>query len=319
MRRRTVLGGLLGAAVLAAVPVGLAARRDLSAARARVADPRARAIASRAGAMQYADAGKGPPVLVLHGTGGGFDQGLALAAPLIGHGWRLIAPSRFGYLGSDMPPDASSEAQADALVDLLDALDIARLPVLGGSAGAMPALAFALRYPDRCSALVALVPAVYAPGRSNGAAPPPAGLWAMQVALRSDLLFWAALKLAPGRMTGSLLATDPALVAAASPTEQARVRSLRDGLLPVSARARGLMNDALLAGHPAPMELGRITVPTLAIACADDRFDTLTGARHIVAEVPGARLVSYPTGGHVMVGRTEAIFAEIDGFLRAAG
>ena len=40
-------------------------------------------------------------------------------------------PSRFGYLRSDMPNDPSSENQADVLVDLLAALKIDRLPVLG--------------------------------------------------------------------------------------------------------------------------------------------------------------------------------------------
>ena len=33
--------------------------------------------------MEYAIAGTGPPVLMIHGTGGGFDQGLAFAEPLV--------------------------------------------------------------------------------------------------------------------------------------------------------------------------------------------------------------------------------------------
>jgi pimeloyl-ACP methyl ester carboxylesterase len=64
------------------------------------------------------------------------------------------------------------------------------------------------------------------------------------------------------------------------------------------------------------MDLGRITAPTLALSLADDRFDTLAAARHIAATVPDARLVSYPTGGHVWVGHDAEVFAEIDRFLR---
>jgi len=91
---------------------------------------------------------------MIHGTGGGFDQGLHFAQRLAVAGWQVIAPSRFGYLGKPFPADTSSEAQADAFADLLDAMRIERLPVLGGSASALSALQFALRHPRRCSALV---------------------------------------------------------------------------------------------------------------------------------------------------------------------
>lgn len=314
MRRRTFLLG--GAAVVAAValPVGAIYRRQIGDARARLDRP-VQVTQTRSGPMEWAEDGSGPPLMILHGTGGGWDQGLAMGGPLIPRGWRVIAPSRFGYLGTPMPEDASSEAQADALVDLLDALGIERIPVIGGSAGALPALAFAIRHPDRISALVPLVPAVWAPGHPEGA-PPPKGLWLMQAALKSDLLFWSMLKLAPGRMTQTLLATDPALVAAASPEEQARVAAIRDGLLPVSRRAEGLINDAMLAGRPAKMPVERITAPTLAAACRDDGFDTFAGASYIAATVPGARLLEFPSGGHIWVGHNDEMFDGIDAFLR---
>jgi 2-hydroxy-6-oxonona-2,4-dienedioate hydrolase len=64
------------------------------------------------------------------------------------------------------PRTPSSENQADAFVDLLDQLGIVRVPAIGGSAGALSAMQFAIRHPDRCSALV-----VIATGRSTGAAP----------------------------------------------------------------------------------------------------------------------------------------------------
>jgi pimeloyl-ACP methyl ester carboxylesterase len=65
----------------------------------------------------------------------------------------VIAPSRFGYLGSSMPVDATPEHQADALVALLDALDIDQVDVSGESAGATSALQLALRHPERVSHL----------------------------------------------------------------------------------------------------------------------------------------------------------------------
>jgi 2-hydroxy-6-oxonona-2,4-dienedioate hydrolase len=317
VNRRRLLA--LAAGSLAALATAGAARsfhHDLARARAGL-HGRSTLAATRAGAMEYAEAGTGPPVLMIHGTGGGFDQGLAFAHGLAGAGWRIVAPSRFGYLRSDFPADASSEAQADAFVDLLDALGLDRVPVVGGSAGALSAMAFAIRHPDRCAGLAALVPAAFAPGRPAPRPPNAVAEAIIEYGLRSDLLFWLGMTLAEDAMIASLLATDPALVHAAGPAEQARIRAILRGILPVSARARGLLNDARLAGDPAPMPLGRITAPTLALSLEDDRFETLAAARHLADSVPGARLVTWPVGGHVWVGRDAAVTAELDAFLRS--
>lgn len=288
-------------------------RRAMDAA-ARAVDGGSVVVTGRLGRIEYAEAGKGPPVLVLHGTGGGFDQGMALARPLVEAGMRVIAPSRFGYLQSEMPADPSSAAQADVLAGLLDTLGVDRVPVIGASAGALPALQFAIRHPDRCRGLVALVPAAYAPDRPP-MRPDAMGQLIMSLGLRSDALFWAGLELAEDRMIATILATDPALVSAATASEQARVRAILHGILPVSRRTQGILMDARLAGTPAPMALDRIRAPTLAISLEDDRFDTLPAARHIAQAVSGARLVSYPTGGHVFVGRSAELFVEVRGFL----
>lgn len=317
-RRRFVIGA---GAALAAAAGGVQAWRGyrgaLDPAWARVSSG-SRTIKLPSGRMEWAEAGSGPPLLMLHGTGGGFDQGLAFARRLSDDGWRVIAPSRFGYLRTDFPADASSGAEADAMAGLLDALGIDRLPVIGGSAGALPALQFAIRHPDRCAALTAIVPATFVPGRP---APQPAGALAKAIiayGLRSDVLFWLGTALAPDSMIRTLLATDPALVHAAEPQERARVLSILRGILPVSARTRGILNDGRLAGDPQEMDLGRITAPTLAVSCEDDLFGTAAAARHIAASVPGAGLLMFPTGGHVWVGHDAALFEAVGGFLRKA-
>src|SRR5688572_6529818 len=74
-----------------------ACRRDLRTARARVLSG-SRILETARGPIEYATLGKGSPVLVLHGTSGGWDQGISAARGLVVHGFQLIAPSRFGYL-----------------------------------------------------------------------------------------------------------------------------------------------------------------------------------------------------------------------------
>jgi 2-hydroxy-6-oxonona-2,4-dienedioate hydrolase len=259
---------------------------EMSRARARVSTG-STVFAGRFGAMEYATAGNGPPCLMVHGTGGGFDQGLAFTAPLVEAGWTVIAPSRFGYLRSAFPEDPSSENQADAFVDLLDGLGIVRVPIIGGSAGALSAIQFAIRHPDRCSALVAGVPAAYAPDHPPARPPSALAQAIIEYGLRSDFLFWLGLVTAEDAMIGALLATDPALMHAADPKEQARVRSILRDIQPVSLRAKGLLNDGVLAGNPKPMELERIVAPTFVASLEDDRFETAAAARHITGSVNG--------------------------------
>jgi pimeloyl-ACP methyl ester carboxylesterase len=289
-------------------------RADLDAARVRIAQG-SRVVQTRAGSIEIGVSDGQRPLLMIHGTGGGFDQGLHFAARLAAAGWRVIAPSRFGYLRSPFPADASSEAQADAFAALLDELGIERLPVLGGSAGALSALQFAIRHPARCSALVPIVPASYVPARPATPAPAPWATLAIDAFLSSDFVFWSGLKLAPYAMLFALLATDPAVVAQASADEQARVRRILWQILPISERAAGLRNDARLASRPDPMALERIQAPTLAVSLQDDRFGTFAAAQHIAATVPGARLLSFPTGGHIWAGHDAELFAEVDAFL----
>jgi 2-hydroxy-6-oxonona-2,4-dienedioate hydrolase len=287
-------------------------RKFIARSRARL-EGRSAVFQSRFGTMEYAAAGEGSPLLMIHGTGGGFDQGLAFTEALAG--WRIIAPSRFGYLRTTFPDDPSLDNQADAFAELLDHLKIERLPVIGGSAGALSALQFAIRHPSRCNAVIAIVPATFVPGRAP-VRPGKLGAAIMEFGLQSDFLFWAGVTLAEDTMIATLLATDPELVKSAAPEEQARVRRILHEILPVSARSRGLLNDGRQAGTPTEQAIDRITVPTLAISSADDRFGTAAAARHIAATVPSAEHIIFPTGGHVWVGHDKEMWTAVDAFLR---
>src|SRR6185295_179083 len=116
-----------------------------------------------AGPIEYAQKGAGVPLISIHGAGGGFDQGLANAVEFVDEGFRIIAPSRFGYLRTPVPRDASPAAQADAHAALLTNLNISHAIVLGVSAGARSAVELAFRHPNRVTALVLISPGTYSP------------------------------------------------------------------------------------------------------------------------------------------------------------
>lgn len=106
------------------------------------------------GDMTYVDKGGGDEViLVAQGISGGFDQGYDAVKDKIDQ-YRIIAPSRFGYLDSASPPDPSPEAQASAYIELLDQLGIDKVYILGTSAGETIAIRFALDYPERTNGLI---------------------------------------------------------------------------------------------------------------------------------------------------------------------
>lgn len=308
--------------VLGAIAAGLSAatyfyQRDIQQARDRVSSG-SRVAQTPCGPIEYAVAGDGKPVLVVHGAGGGFDQGMDFGASLVERSFRVIAMSRFGYLRTPLPADASPAAQADAHACLLDALGIERVAVVGASAGAPSSIQFALRHPKRISALVLLVPATYVPrlGGAPSVTSPRGVTFLINMGLRSDFLFWAASRLARHTVIRAVLATPPAVVDMASPAEQTRVQLMLDRILPISQRRLGLLNEAAVIPVIPRYALERINVPTLSISVADDLFGTYDAARYTADQIRGARFIGYPSGGHLWVGHQQDVSEEITRFLK---
>lgn len=253
--------------------------------------------------------------MMIHGTGGGFDQGLLFAHRLSESGFQIVAPSRFGYLRSSFPDDASPVHQADVLVELLDHLGIDRIAAVGGSAGALTAAEFALRHPDRCSHLALLVPAGNLTDRD-----PVEFTWlqamAVNFVLGSDFWFWALASMAPAQMIRTLLATDPALMKRVMADEKRRAELILDGLMPIGRKANGLRTDAFWTGTPSPTAYQDIAVLTLILSCEDDLFGTAETSRLLAERIPGAKLTIWPEGGHIWLGHDEDMTQEIASFLQ---
>jgi pimeloyl-ACP methyl ester carboxylesterase len=311
--------------LLAAIPASLAVagalvyrryRHDLTAARVRVSSG-SKLVNTPSGLIEYADVGTGAPVLVIHGAGGGFDQGLEFARPLIDAGFRVIAPSRFGYLRTPLPGDASPMAQADAHASLLDALQIEKVAVVGVSAGSPSAMQLCLRRPERCTALVLAVPLVYS---GAPAGPPPSALreFLINTAISSDFIFWAMSKLARNTMFKTVLGTPPEDIEEAGAEEQARVTRVLDHIEPVSKRKKGLQNESAVARSLSRYDLEHLRVPTLVSSIKDCLYNTYPGARYTAENIPGARFLGYPTGGHLAVGHETELWSEVKQFLQAA-
>ena len=298
--------------------------RDLAVARARVLSG-SQIVNTPCGLIEYADVGKGSPIRVVHGAGGGFDQGLEITQPLIDSRFRVIAVSRFGYLRTPLPADASPIAQADAHACLLDALKLSRVAVMGGSAGAPSAMQLCLRHPERCTALVLLFPLAFAPGRAqpSGASdgvrlagqPSPLYTLVIKTTLHSDFLYWAATKLARHTLVKTVLGTPVEDFQTAPREEQARALQIMRDILPISQREKGIWNDATIGPALPRYDLEGIRAPTLLISAEDDMYGTFPGARYSAEHISGARFVGYPTGGHLLLGHWKEACGQVAGFL----
>ncbi|GAA0505390.1 alpha/beta hydrolase [Paractinoplanes deccanensis] len=281
----------------------------MRAARQRLADIPTSTAQTPAGPVQYLDRGAGFPILLVHGVFGGHDAAVRLAEPEILAGHRLIAPSRFGYLGTPMPRRATVALQADTHAALLDVLGVDRAVVYAGSAGGTSALQLAIRHPDRVAALVLQSTNVTGPHHDRDIMPRAVAyrLW------RSELLMWLVRTYLPGVIT-SLMGVPRDLPL--TDADRRRLALELDSIFPVRPRVEGIMFDAFTGNRDINgCRLERITCPTLFVHFRDDGGPPYDEAVAMCRRIPGARLVTGEHGGHLGLGDHPEITAAIRRFL----
>jgi pimeloyl-ACP methyl ester carboxylesterase len=281
-------------------------RRDIEAARKRLVDRERRMLRDhRFGDIEYAEWGEGPPMILSHPLFGGFDIMISFAETFIGAGHRFVAPSRFGYLGSSLPPAARPADQADAYALLLDTLGIDRAAVFGYSGGGPSTIQFALRHADRTTALVLMASAL--PGKAG--APPKA---VARMFFGSDRLFWILKSYAPSlfaRILGMPKGFGP------TPEERGRIEQTMDSLFPIHPREQGVLFDLYVSNPDVqtyPLE--EISVPTLIINAKDDGLSAFDNAARASRRIRRSKLVAIDRGGHLLLGHESRIQEEITAF-----
>ncbi len=114
-----------------------------------------RFVQTRSGKLHIAVCGDGFPVLLLHQTPRSWDE-YRDVLPRLGENYRAIAMDTVGFGNSQpLPPGSDSiEAWAGAAHDLLDALELPQVAVVGHHTGAAIAIEMAASRPQRIKALV---------------------------------------------------------------------------------------------------------------------------------------------------------------------
>jgi pimeloyl-ACP methyl ester carboxylesterase len=106
----------------------------------------------------YLEAGKGDPVILIHGSGPGVTSyaNWRLVLPALAENFRVLAPDMVGFGFSERPANIKYGVQtwADQVVGLMDTLDLPKAHLVGNSFGGAIALRIATQHPDRVGKLV---------------------------------------------------------------------------------------------------------------------------------------------------------------------
>lgn len=303
MTRKALIGMIIGFVLLALFLVAFAFfNRDLNAARSKLAGIPTEVYTSAYGDIEYRLVGDGPVVLISHGVTGGIDQGMFLSDNLFGDGHRFLYISRFGYLKSSLPEEASARLQAAAYQDLLDHLGIDGVFLLGNSAGGPSTMWFAIDYPERTKGLIL----------HSSAGPGPNDEFPPDQLFRYNFPYWAAVKAFPNMIIGFLLPDE--IRSTLTDQEKKMIVNVFMASLPITERTAGVIFDngvSTPSVNDIPLE--RIAVPTLILQAEDDPREKETG--HEMADrIPENDFVGL-TGGHFLLRQDERVRTEIAAFI----
>lgn len=271
-------------------------------------------LPSPLGDIEFKREGTGIPVLVIHGSGGGYDQGELIATAVFGTHFDRIVPSRFGYLRSTFHHGATFDDQAEAYAYLLNHLRLTRVAVLALSHGGPSALLFAARYPERVSSLTLLSCGVASSPDASQAEANQKGN-ALTMIFKFEVLYWLVRTFLRKQLI-RLMGVSDQVIETLTTEQRMLVNQVIDGMAPVVPRYAGvaLDNKAVMPNE----RVGTIHVPTLIIHATDDMLQLFHNAEFAATHIHGSRLVSFKRGGHLLLAvEQSAIQVEVGLFILA--
>jgi len=248
------------------------------------------------GPIEYSLLGRGPVVLVCHGTSGNCFS-TSESEPLVEAGFSVLTPSRPGYGRTLLDVGRTAAEAAQAMVGLLDSIQVSTCAVFAISGGGPTGIALAAGFPERVNRLI-LAEAISKPeDRPN------------ESAYKSQMSFYGP--------SHNILWSMLGLMSRLSPRSMARqtlsifsTHDLEDGLRQLSPEGiqkicrfyqgrssrKGALNDAT---HTVGASvLAGVNQPTLVIHSREDKSVPFSHAEWSLKRIPHAELCEAGNTGH---------------------
>lgn len=263
-------------------------------------------IQTSCGPVEYASNGEGPVLLVVHGTPGGYDQGLLIGEIFRPYGFRVLSVSRPGYLGTPLKTGYTIEEQSKAIYELLNTLNIEKVGLVHISGGGPVGYTFAGMYPEKVWGQIAIdsVSARYDVSASSADQYEyinKFGLWYMDFVMG----FF------PKTTIDQILRTDrpvnytqiekriSEIVKDKWMVEWMKALMQTMGLSRFRERKSGLVNDLSFFSKIDKLPLGNITCPTLIVHGDRDSDVLPTHADYAKQCIKGSKLYWINNGSHI--------------------
>jgi pimeloyl-ACP methyl ester carboxylesterase len=279
------------------------------------------------GALEIQRSGDGRPVLFVHGTPGGSDTSITMGQFLIDAGFEVIAPSRPGYMGTELGENKTIDEQADLLAALMTSLGHEKFAVVAWSGGGPSSYRLAVRHPERVKALVPFACV-------SGPYDEPKETLETHLMFRTSFGHWLMRFMAqhaPDATVKSTLGEEGNLSRAELKAQtEAVMGDAKQAAVPLALaevvadfdnRVAGYENDWQQFGAIESLELEKISAPTLVVVGDADADVDPAQSDAAAAAIPGAEKRVIANGTHL------ALFAHPDAgdaqsqvvdFLRAA-
>ncbi|MBK0868826.1 alpha/beta fold hydrolase [Saccharopolyspora sp. HNM0986] len=277
----------------------------------------ARELATDQGVLRYHEAGEGPPLLLLHGSGPGVTgwRNFRGNLPRFAERFRCLVLEFPGFGVSDPTDEHPMLAAGNAVLRFLDGLGLDQVDVIGNSMGGLVATRVAIAAPERVRRLVT-IGGVGAQLLSPG---PGEGIKLLaeftDEPTREKLVRWLRSMVHDQSLVTEELveqrwaqATDPDTLAAA--------RRM------YSSKALARQAEAMAASDAPPYwsQLHKVRARTLLTWGRDDRVSPLDMALVPMRTIPAAELHVFPDCGHwVMIEQQEAFESAVLAFLGREG
>jgi len=261
------------------------------------AEPFSHLAQTQLGLIEYRSVGQGPAVLVLNGGHTNCHSPLGHEAFLLAQGYQLIVPSRPGYGRTPSSTGKRAEAFADAVVSLLEYLQLDQVIVLGISAGGPTTLQLAGRHPERVSKVLlqnAATDGRYASGMIR------LGTYVLFNPLLESVI-WAAFRgfgrVAPQAALKSMmrgltcLPIDQVMTTMGPDRQQAALAFLQ-----ASRSGSGFLHDI----HHHSGDLSRVTAPVLVITSKYDGLVDASHATYVQSHIHQTQLFVSEAESHLM-------------------